>query len=56
MTMARVGRLAGYLLAVGLLYAVISFPGRSGEFAELCFRAVSQAAESLGELIAQPLR
>ncbi|MGP4110429.1 hypothetical protein ACTWP5_05870 [Streptomyces sp. 4N509B] len=45
-------RAALYVLAVLLIYAVISFPDRSTEFVGLGFRAVSLAAEGLGDLLA----
>ncbi|WP_158674693.1 hypothetical protein [Streptomyces hoynatensis] len=55
MTVARARRLALYVLAVCVLYSIITFPERSGEFAQVCFRGVSEAAEGVGDLIAEPL-
>ncbi|MGP3966423.1 hypothetical protein [Streptomyces sp. 6N223] len=53
MTLVRARRIALYLLAVFLLYAVISSPDGSADFVGLGFQAVSDAAEGVGDLLAE---
>ncbi|MFR9725654.1 hypothetical protein ACL02R_20135 [Streptomyces sp. MS19] len=44
-----------FLAAVLVLYAAVSWPARSAEFAELLFTAAADAAHGVGELVTDPL-
>lgn len=55
MTLVRARRVALYLLAVAVLYAVIAEPDGSAGFVELGLRAVSDAAEGVGDLLADSI-
>lgn len=50
-TLVQVRRFALYVLAVAVLYAVVESPDRATEFVALGFQAISDAAESLGDLL-----
>jgi hypothetical protein len=52
-TLVRARRVALYLLAVGVLSAVVAYPDRSADFVGLGFLAVSGAAEGVGDLFAE---
>jgi hypothetical protein len=52
MTLVQARRIALYLLAVLVLYAVIAAPERAADFVGLGFLAVSEAAEGVGDLLA----
>jgi hypothetical protein len=52
MTLVQARRIAFYLLAVFLLYAVIASPDGSADFVGLGFQAVSDAADGVGDLLA----
>ncbi|MDT0267202.1 hypothetical protein RM844_12985 [Streptomyces sp. DSM 44915] len=47
MSIATARRIGLYLLAVGVLYCVISFPERSGEFTQLLAESMSHAVDGL---------
>ncbi|WP_158920384.1 hypothetical protein [Streptomyces sp. NBRC 109706] len=47
MTLVTARKIGLYLLVVGVLYSVISFPDRSGEFAQLVFTALAGAVDAL---------
>ncbi|MDT0342017.1 hypothetical protein [Streptomyces litchfieldiae] len=51
MTLAQARKIALYLLLAAVLYAVLTFPDRSGEFAQLAFTALSGAADAVGDLL-----
>ncbi|GAB2915413.1 hypothetical protein [Streptomyces mayteni] len=51
MSMAQARRGALFLLSVLVFYAVVSYPSRSADFAELAFTAVAEAAEGVGDLV-----
>ncbi len=53
MTLVQARRIALYLLAVAVLYAVVASPDRSADFVGLGFLAVSGAAEGVGDLLAE---
>ncbi|SOD67583.1 hypothetical protein SAMN06297387_13214 [Streptomyces zhaozhouensis] len=47
MSLALARRIGLYLLAVGVVYSVLSEPARSGEFVQLAFTALADAADGL---------
>jgi Zn-dependent membrane protease YugP len=51
MTLARARRIGLYLISVAVLYAVVTQPVRSAEFAELAFTAVAGATEGVADLL-----
>lgn len=55
MTLVRARRIALYLLAVAVLYAVIASPDGSADFVGLGFQAISDAAEGVGDLLADAI-
>jgi hypothetical protein len=55
MTVAQARKTALYLVAVFVLYSVVIFPERATDFVGLGFLGVSDAAEGVGELLAEIL-
>jgi hypothetical protein len=53
MTLVQARRIALYLVAVAVLYAVVASPDRATDFVGLGFHAVSGAAEGVGDLLAE---
>jgi hypothetical protein len=55
MTLVQARRIALYLLAVLVLYSVITFPERATDFVGLGFVGISDAAEGVGDLLADSI-